>query len=197
MRAFLFVTILLALIIAVVSKKKKSSSSSSSTSSTKSSTPAKTNVEILSTLVEANRALLTLTDRNFSKFITDRPREYKTILMLTATDPKYGCNTCVKSKNNLEEVAKMYNSQYNFSKVSAGERVVFFKVEVDDARSVFQELQLETVPRIFAVPNVDVKSPKVPLENLEVDGRAFLETLAASIEHVNTLTGTQVLLIHI
>lgn len=185
----LFLCAVLVICLVAAAKKKKSSTS------TKSETASSTSVNKFDSVIKAIKtggSLISLTDRNFSKFITDRPRDYYAVLVLTATDPRYGCSVCVKGKNNLEDVAKLYNSQYNLSAVDTNQRVVFFKAEVDDARNIFTELRVETVPRTFILPPADVKAKKVPIQEHEVEGRGFLENLQASVDTVNNATGVKV-----
>lgn len=198
MRAYEILLVLTTLLLvstqlALAAKKKKSTNKQSEnpTTSTSSSTSNANKLELLSKALKSG-PLLALGDRNFSKFITDRPRDYYTVLVLTATDPKYGCSVCAKGSANLEDVAKLYNSQYNISEVPENKRVLFFKAEVDDARNIFSELRIETVPRTFILPPADAKSKKVPLQDHEIEGRGFLEGLQASVDTVNSITGVKI-----
>jgi hypothetical protein len=149
-------------------------------------------IDQISKAIHSGGPLVALSDRNFSKFINDRPRDYYAVVVLTATDPQYKCSVCVKAKGNLEDVAKLYVSQYNISEVPANQRVVFFKAEVDDARNIFTELRVETVPRTFVFPPADTKSKKVPMQEYEIEGRGFLEGLSSSVETVNNVTGVKI-----
>lgn len=141
--------------------------------------------------------VVSLTDDTFSKFVTDRPREYNAVLMFTATDPMYKCGVCVRAKGVFEDLAKAYNLQYNFTTASIEERVVFFRVEVDDARQIFGSLQLETVPRFYALPPTTKDSPKLKLESLEIESRSFLEGLPTAIKFVSEVTKVKVRLNHL
>lgn len=185
---------------AAAKKKKSSSKSSSSSASPSSSSTSSSSSSSLSKIDQISKAILSggplvaLSDRNFSKFINDRPRDFYAVVVLTATDPQYKCSVCVKAKRNLEDVAKLYVSQYNISEIPANQRVVFFKAEVDDARNIFTELRVETVPRTFVFPPADTKSKKVPMQEYEIEGRGFLESLSSSVETVNNVTGVKVLL---
>lgn len=168
-------------------KKKKSKTSETTTASSSNANK----IDLLANALKAG-PLLSLSDRNFSKFITDRPREYYSVLVLTATDPKYGCSVCSKGRANLEEVARLYHSQYNISEVPVDQRVLFFKAEVDDARNIFGELRIETVPRTYILPPADTKSKKIPIQEHEVEGRGFMESLQASVDAVNQATGVKI-----
>lgn len=141
--------------------------------------------------------VVSLSDDTFSKFVTDRPREYNAVLMFTATDPMYKCGVCVRAKGVFEDLAKAYNLQYNFTTASIEERVVFFRVEVDDARQIFGSLQLETVPRFYALPPTTKDSPKLKLESLEIESRSFLEGLPTAIKFVSEVTKVKVRLNHL
>jgi hypothetical protein len=175
----------------MAAKKKKSSSKSSSSKSESSSSSA-SKVEQISKAIRSGGPLVALSDHNFSKFVNDRPRDYYAVLVLTATDPQYGCSVCVKAKGNLEDVAKLYHSQYNISEIPVDQRVIFFKAEVDDARNIFTQLRVETVPRTFILPPVDTNSKLVPMQEYEIEGRGFLEGLSSSVDTLNNATKVKI-----
>ena len=148
----------------------------------------------LKSLEEKIRAgtMVSLTDGNFTKFVIDRPREYGSLLMFTATDPKYQCSVCMKVKNNFDEISKMYNAQYNFSQVPSSQKIAFFRLEVDTARSIFSDLGLETVPRMYYLPPAPSSSLKQNLEDLEVDSRPFMEGIYGALNHINEFAKVEV-----
>lgn len=193
---YLLVVVILALAVNAASSKKKASSSSSSSSGSsskdeKEKDPAKKRLQTIEEKLKLS-PVLSLSDSNFTKFTTDRPRDYRAILMFTATDPKYGCSVCNRVKGTFEEVAKLYNSQYNFTELSPEDRLVFFRLEVDDARAIFGELRLETVPRLYALPPTTSKSPKIPMEKFEFDARAFMEGLKPALDQIHDTTKIKV-----
>ena len=114
-----------------------------------------------------------LTDKNFTKYIGERPRYYHAVLMFTATGEKYKCAICVAAKTSFVDGATLYSEQYNFAAGAdsdlsaaaqttaeteeslmqeASKRVAFFILEVDNARGTFTNMGLETVPRVYALP---------------------------------------------
>ena len=42
--------------------------------------------------------ILYLSDRNFSSFVTEKPRYYHAAIFLTASNPKYQCMPCAQSQ---------------------------------------------------------------------------------------------------
>lgn len=136
--------------------------------------------------------VLALTDSNFKKYITDRPREYHSVLMLTATDPKYRCTICQRAKNALVDAAKSYHAQFSFNTSSISERIAFFTVEVDDAPNLFNELRVETVPHVYVLPPADEQSKKTSLPSYEVDTKAYMEGLSSIFAQLAAVTGVKV-----
>lgn len=112
--------------------------------------------------------------------------------MFTATGPQYQCGVCVRSLGSFEEIAKFYNVQYDFNKTITEKRVVFFKIEVDNSRQIFNELQLETVPRLFFLPPMSVDAPKAQIQKFEVDNKVLLEGTGRILEEIHHITGVKV-----
>lgn len=180
-------------------KKKTSSSSNPKTSTTQTFTTSTASqkkdtarLELLNSIFLRSSQPIPLTDRNFSKFITERPRTYNSLVTLTATGTQYSCNMCVKAKVNFDEASRLYHSQYNFSSVPPEQRLAFFIVEVDDARNLFGELRIETVPRIYFVPAAGVESPRMQFSQQEVESRAFLEGVTSILELINDVAKIKV-----
>lgn len=184
---FLITTlILLSWNILVIAAKKKSSTSSSS-----SNTEVLNNVFRLQSSLKYG-ALIPLSDRNYSRYINESPREYSSLIMFTATDPKYGCSACHRAKGTMEEVAKLYNTQYNLTNAVQSQRLVFFTLEVDDARNLFAEYQLDTVPRVYLLPPAPAKSTKPNLSKFEIDSRPLHEGLSATLEMLKEIANIDV-----
>lgn len=136
--------------------------------------------------------VVSLDDDNFKTYSTDRPRDYHAILMFTATAPMYKCGVCGRAKTAFEEVAKAYNSQYNFTTASIENRIAFFRIEVDDARNVFGSLGLESVPRFYHLPPATKESPKMKMETLEIESQSFLQGGAGTLTYLSEITGVKV-----
>jgi hypothetical protein len=182
--------LLLVFLVAVFAAKKKATPKSKSAASS-SVDDANKRLEILADKLRVT-PLISLTDGNYSKFVVDRPRDYRAILMFTATDPRYQCAICGKALGLFEDVAKLYNSQYNFTEAPISERVVFFRLEVDNARSVFGDLGLETVPKVYSLPAASASTPRSNIHQLEIDARPFMEGVSTAMSHVNENAGLNV-----
>lgn len=188
--ALLFSWVFVALLVACEGKKKPSTATKKAEKSVEPESNNK-RVEAISKLLPST-PVIALTDYNFTKFVTERPRDYHAILMFTATGAKYQCGVCVKSLGSFEEIAAFYNRQYDFNSTSTENRIAFFKIEVDDGRNIFNELQLETVPRLFFLPPVATSAPKMKISKFEVDNKVLLEGTNRILEEINTLTGVKV-----
>lgn len=136
--------------------------------------------------------VVSLTDSSFNKFVVERPRDYHALLMFTATAKQYQCSVCLRAKNVLDEVAKYYQDQYDFNTSSASQRIAFFKIEVDDARTTFGEMQLETVPRVYLLPPTNTSSPKMKVSDFEVEAGALLQGASTALEVITETTGIKV-----
>lgn len=192
MKIFVISLVLFCLLV-VSAKKKGSTSAKKPTEAEKDvSSGDSGRVAQLSKLLSTS-PVISLTDRNFTKFVTERPRDYHAILMFTATGPQYQCGVCVKSLGSYEEIADFYNRQYDFSKTAIEKKVVFFKIEVDNSRQIFNELQLETVPRLFFLPPVAMGAPKSQIQKFEVDNKVLLEGTRRILEEIHTITGVKVI----
>mmetsp|Transcript_67978 Transcript_67978/g.133679 ORF Transcript_67978/g.133679 Transcript_67978/m.133679 type:complete len:410 (+) Transcript_67978:45-1274(+) len=187
-----FFTVLL-LSSSAAKKSTKKSTKTSSNAAAESNDDSAVNRKIAAiTKAISHRPVISLTDSNFTKYVTDRPRDYHAVLLFTATAPKYQCSVCVRSMTSYEEIAEFYNQQYQFNTTSIESRVVFFKIEVDNGRSIFNELGLETVPRLYILPPVAVGAPKAKISNYEVSNQILLEGTSRVIEELTNKTGVKV-----
>lgn len=184
----IFSFILFGFLLCSVDAKKKSSSTS--INKEKENTSAQKLSSLLTNI--ATNSVVSLSDKNFTKYVVDRPREYTAFLMFTATAKQYQCSVCLRAKSNLEEVASYYQQQYDFNATSIAEKIVFFRIEVDDARSVFNEMQLETVPRVYILPPTAASSPKMKISDFEMETKHLLESAAATLSEIHSKTGIKV-----
>lgn len=136
--------------------------------------------------------LVELGDKNFSTFITDRPRDYYSVVFLTATDPQYQCAVCMRTKQNAIEVAKTYFMQYNLTNSSPDKRIVFFNLEAEVSRRTFAELQLDTIPRLYIIPPAGEKDPRSSISDHEKDNRPFIDGLRPALELLQEQTNVNV-----
>lgn len=148
-------------------------------------------VNTISKLLESQK-VLKLNDKNFSSFIVERPRLYNAVVMFTATSPQYQCSICVRTVDTFEQAAKYYKNQYDFNTSSPDQRVAFFVLEVDDSRRTFEEMKLETVPRVYALPPREVGSSKLKMADYEIDNRGIIEGVELLLEGILKLVGVKV-----
>lgn len=133
-----------------------------------------------------------LSDKNFTTFVANRPRNYHAILMFTALDPRYQCAVCGRARNVFVEAAKFYDDQYDFQGESTKKRLAFFIVDVDLGRNTFNDMGLETVPRTFALPPLDADAPKIKVGDFEVNSQSLLDGAPAFLEQISGATSVSV-----
>ena len=152
-----------------------------------------------------------LSDKNFTKYVGDRPRNYHALIMFTATGASYQCAICVAAKATFVTAAELYSEQYDFlagntdvntnanardadasALHEASTRVAFFVLEVDNARGTFTSMGLETVPRIYALPPTQSTSPKLRMSDFEVSVQSVLEGPKGFLDEVKRITGVRV-----
>ena len=66
-----------------------------------------------------------LSDRNFTKFVSDRPRLYTAAIMFTAIGERYQCGICETASKHFQGIAEFYSNQYNISTVNQEQRLFF------------------------------------------------------------------------
>lgn len=176
---------------ATANGKKKAAAAAAVKETLKQSSPAKDRMAILSTKY-LNQPIVSLTDSNFSRFITSRPRDYSAVIMFTALGTKYGCDICTRVLSSYTEVAKYSQNQYDFNSSSLDNRLAFFIVDVEHARNTFQDMQLETVPRFFVLPPRQENSPKLKMGDFEFEVQKALEGSSGIIKEINKLTNMKI-----
>ena len=95
--------------------------------------------------------------------------------MFTALDAKYQCNICVRLHQTVKEVAGYYKQQYSFADVPQDQRLAFFVVDADKARRTFEDMALQTVPRMYLLPPRAVGASKMKIAEFELEMRAATE----------------------
>lgn len=171
----LSIAIFLLLIFCAVAGAKKSKKSSSG--GKKSSSPSKKPKSAADRLqVLGDHIPFTfLSDTNFSTFVAERPRPYHALLMFTATDKRYQCSVCARAKQTFVEASKYYHDQYSFENENPSNRITFFVVDVDSSRNTFNEMGLETVPRVYMLPPTLDNTPKLRVGDYEIPSQSLLE----------------------
>lgn len=175
----------------VEAARKKSSSSSSSSSSAEQESSNRLNT--LAARFQKSPLPISLTDKNFTKFIKDRPREYTAIIMFTALGQKYQCSICHRSNAVFSEVSSFYHDQYNFNTSSPNQRLAFFTVDIDGSRETFNDMSLESVPRFYALPPRNVDSPMLRIGEFELNVRAAIDGAGPFLEELNKAAGVNIL----
>lgn len=136
--------------------------------------------------------LIPLSDSNFSKFIVERPREYHAVLLFTATAPQYQCSVCTSTKKDYAKAASYYREKYDLSSTAPENRIAFFILEVDSARSIFNDMGLETVPRIYSLPPTKSNSPKMKMGEFEIEVRKLIEGIGSFLGELGSRTGVKI-----
>lgn len=177
----------------LAAKSKQSSKSTKSKSSSSSNPTDGVNRVDLITSKMAVTSTMHLSDKNFSKFIVDRPRLYHAVIMFTATDPQYQCSVCVSTLDTFQSAANNYRNQFDFNTSLPEQRLAFFVVEVAQARQTFSDMKFETVPRMYVIPPRQVDSPKLKMAEFEVDTRVIADGVQNMLDEIKRLSGVQVI----
>mmetsp|Transcript_36085 Transcript_36085/g.36770 ORF Transcript_36085/g.36770 Transcript_36085/m.36770 type:complete len:405 (-) Transcript_36085:43-1257(-) len=143
-------------------------------------------------LANTDDSVIRLSDANFTKYISERPRLYNAAIMFTALGPNYQCGICGIAAQKWIEAAKYYSNQYELATVDAPNRLIFFLVDVDDARSTFGKIGIESVPRSIALPATVTGGPKQRIGDFELRQEVIMEGVGAFLAEIKNLTGVQV-----
>jgi OST3 / OST6 family, transporter family len=144
--------------------------SKSKESQTKSNSYSDTRLQTLSTKF-LKQSLVPLTDSNYSKFVTQRPRDYVAVVMFTALGSRYSCTACKAALTIYVDVANLYYAQYDFNSSLPKDRLAFFIVDADTAGQTFEDMKLETVPRFYILPPRTESDSKLKLSDFEIENR--------------------------
>ncbi|KAJ4395888.1 oligosaccharyl transferase subunit ost3/OST6 [Gnomoniopsis smithogilvyi] len=100
-----------------------------------------------------------LDDASYKK-ATSLPRDYSVAVLLTATDPRFGCQMCREFGPDWN----LLSSQWTKGDKAGDSKVVFTVLDFNDGRDTFMSLGLQTAPVLllfppttgeFAVPSAD------------------------------------------
>ena len=148
---------------------------------------------IATKVLKHSQYIIPLSDRNFSDYIIDLPREYNALLMFTALAPKYQCSICMNIKDTFSKVATYYANQYNFNTTSIDKKLVFFMIDVDNSRNIFNDLALESVPRFFLIPPKDIHSTsKAKISTYEISTRLAIEGEQAFLTQIEEMSSIKI-----
>jgi oligosaccharyltransferase complex subunit gamma len=93
------------------------------------------------------RPLMRLNGDKWRTYVKSQPKNYSTIVMLTALAPGRGCSICKQAYEEFEIVANSYRYAYLHQK-----SLYFMLVDFDEAGDVFQSLNLNTAPVLMHFP---------------------------------------------
>lgn len=87
---------------------------------------------------------LKLDDATYER-LTNGPRDYSSVVLLTAMDPRYGCQVCREFESHYDILSRSWTGG---DKGSAS-RLLFGVLDFNDGRNTFQSLGLQTAPVIL------------------------------------------------
>ncbi|CAG8167887.1 unnamed protein product [Penicillium salamii] len=80
--------------------------------------------------------------------LTSAPRDYHAVVILTATDSRFGCLLCRDFEPEWDLIARSWNK----GPKSDDLKVVFGTLDFDNGKAVFQKLMLQTAPVLLVFP---------------------------------------------
>ena len=122
---------------------------SSSSSSSPSSQGEKYDL-LKKTSEKTQQNIITLNDQSYSSFvIDDNVRSYQTIVLLTASHPKFRCSICKQVEDNFKLTASSYAS--HIQKEGLEPDTFFIKIDYSDSSSTFNKYGISSVPMVFYI----------------------------------------------
>ena len=107
---------------------------------------------------------LKLTDATYSS-LTAAPRDFATVMLLTAMDPKFGCAACQDFHPEWDVLAKSWQRGDR----KGESRVAFAQLDFMDGRSTFQSLGLQHAPVVMLYPPTTGKNAKASAAPVRYD----------------------------
>jgi oligosaccharyltransferase complex subunit gamma len=104
---------------------------------------------------------LKLDDAKFAS-LTNAPRDHASVVLLTAMDPKFGCNACHEFQPEWELIARSWQKGDR----KGESRTVFAEVDFMNGRNTFQSLGLQHAPVIVLYPptvGLNAKASAAPI----------------------------------
>ncbi|RPB16552.1 hypothetical protein P167DRAFT_516630 [Morchella conica CCBAS932] len=90
--------------------------------------------------------ILQLTDSLYDD-LTTGPRNYTAVVLLTALEPRIGCQLCREFGPEYELLAKSWAAEH-----APTDGLIFSELDFANARTTFQKLQLTTAPVLYLFP---------------------------------------------
>eukprot|EP00002_Diphylleia_rotans_P024064 TRINITY_DN4743_c0_g1_i1.p1 TRINITY_DN4743_c0_g1~~TRINITY_DN4743_c0_g1_i1.p1 ORF type:complete len:307 (-),score=52.18 TRINITY_DN4743_c0_g1_i1:29-949(-) len=137
---------------------------SSAQSSTKGSSP----LESMSALAE-KRVVPSLDTREFRKIISSSERNFPVLVVFTALSPEHGCESCLEFNREVHRFASAVRKQRS----SFPKPLFVVNVDIDNAREIFEEYELEYAPIVNMFKPKEKQSSKLsydPANNFDVHG---------------------------
>lgn len=135
--------------------------------------------------------VISLNDRSFEQFVTQRPREYYAVLMLTAQAEQYGCEVCSHAAQVLKTSASATLAQINFATSPSNKRIAFFLADYDACPNLFRNLKVNTVPRTYILPPAGVDDPKSKIADYAMREHDILST-QSFLDAIHSASGIKV-----
>lgn len=109
--------------------------------------PKETKLQRLANLaIASSPAPISLTDKSFDD-LTTGPRNYTSLVLLTALDPRFRCNLCTEFQPEYELLAKNWLQKHR-----DGNTLFFSYLDFSKGRNTFQKLGLNSAPVLFFYP---------------------------------------------
>ena len=102
---------------------------------------------------QSSSGLIELDDTNYEYFAIDKPRDYNLIVFLTANNPKYKCEVCKLTNDQVLSVASEFRR--SVAKNTAESDTFFIKLDFEHGGQVFTQYKLQTVPILFYLSKRD------------------------------------------
>ena len=135
--------------------------------------------------------VIALNDRTFEQFITQRPREYYAVVMLTAQGDQYGCEVCSHAAQVLKTAASATLAQVHFATTPNNKRIAFFLADYDACPNLFRNLKVNTVPRTYILPPAGVNDPKSKIADYAIREHDLLSA-ASLLDAIYSTSGIRV-----
>ncbi|KAF2457435.1 hypothetical protein BDY21DRAFT_303481 [Lineolata rhizophorae] len=107
---------------------------------------------------------LKLNDNSYAE-LTSAPRDYAVTVLLTALEPKFGCQLCREFEPEWEILAKSWTK----GDKKGESRMLFGTLDFLDGRATFQSLMLQTAPVLLLFPPTTGPNARVEFQPLRFD----------------------------
>ncbi|EEP80837.1 conserved hypothetical protein [Uncinocarpus reesii 1704] len=105
-----------------------------------------------------------LDDSSYSDIVS-KPRDYHAAILLTAIEPRYGCQICRDLQPEWELLAKSWNKAAPY----ATTKLLFGTLDFDQGKAAFQQLMLQTAPVLLLFPPTIGQAAKLDSSPLRYD----------------------------